>query len=69
MSGALSVIEVAQARTSSREITSDYIVTLTLDNQQQMSLFLPRSVAQLPREWIYNWLGVQNEFSSQSQWY
>ena len=62
MSGAFGVIEVAQARTSSQSISADYIVTLTLGNRQQMLLFLPHSVAQLPREWMLDWLEVENEF-------
>jgi len=63
MSGTFGVIEVAQARTSSQDISADYIVSLTLGNRQQMQVFLPRSVAQLPRDWMLDWLEVQNEFS------
>ena len=66
MSGAFGVIEVARAMTSSQEATADYIVTLTLNNRQRMSLLLPRRVAQLPREWMLDWIEVRNEFSSQS---
>ena len=58
------VMEVAQARTSSDEITSDYLVSLTLSNKQRMSLFLPRRVAILPRDFMLDWLEVQNEFST-----
>lgn len=65
MSGAFGVIEVTQARTSSQDVSEDYIVTLTLGNRQRMSLFLPRRVAQLGEEWWLDWLESQNEFSSQ----
>lgn len=65
-SGAFGVIEVTQARTSSQYVSEDYIVTLTLGNQRQMSLYLPRRVAQLGEEWRLDWLEVQNEFSSQA---
>jgi len=66
MSGASGIIEVTQARTSSQQASADYIVTLTLGNRQQMSLYLPHSVGQLPREWMFDWLEIQNEFSSQA---
>ena len=66
MSGSFGVIEVAQARTSSGDISGDYIVTLTLANRRQMSLSLPRNVAQLPQDCILDWLEVQNEFSSRA---
>lgn len=66
MSGAFGVIEVTQARTSSQDVSEDYIVTLTLVNRQRMSLFLPRRVAQLGEEWWLDWLESQNEFSSQA---
>jgi len=64
-SGALGVMEVAQAITSSQDISGGYVVTLTLRNGQRSQLFLPRSVAQLPEEWRLDWLEVQNEFSTQ----
>jgi hypothetical protein len=64
ISGAFGTIEVTLARTSSQQVSGDYIVTLTLSNRQRMSLFLPRSVAQLGDEWRLDWLEVQNEFSS-----
>jgi hypothetical protein len=64
LSGAFGVIEVSQARTPAHDVSADFIVTLTLSNRQQMSLFLPRSVAQLPFEWMLDWLEVQNTFSS-----
>ena len=63
MSGALGVLEVAQARTPAGDITVDYIVTLTLNNRQRMSLFLPRSVARMGVDWPLDWLEVQIEFS------
>jgi len=66
MSGDFGVIEVTQARTSSEEISADYIVTMTLGNGQRMRIFLPRSVAQLPQDWMLDWLEVQNEFSTQA---
>ena len=62
MSGAFGVLEVAQARTPAGD---NYIVTLTPNNRQRMSLLLPRSVAQLGTEWLLDWLEVQNEFSLQ----
>ena len=62
--GTFGVIEVAQARTSSDEIASDYFVSLTLSNKQRMSLFLPRRVAMLPRDFMLDWLEAQNEFST-----
>ena len=48
--GPLGSIEVAQARTSSDEISSEYVVVITLSNKQRMGLFLPRNVAHLPRD-------------------
>ena len=63
MSGALGALEVAQTRTPAGDITADYIVTLTLNNRQRMSLSLPRSVAQLGTQWLLDWLEVQIEFS------
>ena len=66
MSGSFGVIEVAQARTSCGDISADYIVTLTLANRRQMSLSLPRNIAQLPQDWILDWLEIQNEFSSRA---
>ena len=65
MSGSLGVLETVQARTSSGDISADYIVTITLANGQKMALFLPRAVALLPKEWMLDWLEVRNEFSSQ----
>jgi hypothetical protein len=62
--GTFGVIEVAQARTSSGEISSDFVVRLTLSNRQQMSFFLPRTVANLPRDFMLDWLELQNEFST-----
>lgn len=67
ISGSYGIIEVAQARTSSGDVSADYVVALTLDNGQCMSLFLPRSVAQLANDWLLDWLEVQNEFSLQGQ--
>jgi len=64
ISGSFGVIDVVQATTSSGHVSADYVVTLTLKNKQSMSLFLPRSVAQLPNDWLLDWLQVQNEFSS-----
>ena len=65
ISGSLGVIEVTpHTRTSSGEISADYIATLTLANRLQMSLLLPRSVARLPLDWMLDWLEVQHEFSS-----
>ncbi len=62
--GTFGVIEVAQARTSSDELTSEYFVTITLSNKRQMTLLLPRRVAILPREFMLDWLEAQNEFST-----
>ena len=67
ISGSFGLIEVWQARTSSGDVSEDYVVTLTLDNGQCMSLFLPRSVAQLGTDWLLDWLEVQNEFSFRGQ--
>jgi hypothetical protein len=64
INGGFGVIEVAQARTSANHVSGDYVVTLTLSNRQCMSLFLPRTVAQLPSDWLLDWLTIQNEFSS-----
>ena len=64
LSGTFGAIEVVQARTSSGVLSGDYIVTLTLNNNQQMSLLLPRGVATLPREFMFDWLEAQNEFST-----
>jgi hypothetical protein len=62
--GTFGVIEVAQARTSSGEISSDLAISLTLSNKQRLSLFLPRTVASLPRDFMLDWLELQNEFST-----
>ena len=67
LSGSYGVVEVTQARTASGHISADYIVTLTLINGQRMSVYLPRSVAQLPKDWLLDWLDIQNEFSHQVQ--
>ena len=67
LSGTYGVVEVTQARTSSGRVSADYIVTLTLNTGQRMSLYLPRSVAQLPKDWLLDWLEIQNEFSHQVQ--
>jgi hypothetical protein len=58
------VIDVAEARSSPRAISADYVVTLTLNNKQRMSLFLPHSIAKLPRELVLDWLEIQNSFST-----
>lgn len=63
LSGSYGLIEVAQARTPSGRVSSDYTVTLTLSNRLRMSLYLHRSVAQLPKDWLLDWLEIQNEFS------
>jgi len=67
LSGSYGVVQVTQARTSSGLVSADYIVTLTLTNGQRMSLYLPRSVAQLPKDWLLDWLEIQNEFSHRVQ--
>ena len=63
-SGTFGTIEVAQARTPSGDTSPDYFVILTLDNNQQMTLVLPRRVATLPRDFMLDWLEAQNEFST-----
>src|SRR5258706_1836582 len=63
-SGALGVMEVAQARTSSHQVSADFTVALTLENRQQVSIFLPHSVGQLPFDWVLDWLEVQYRFAS-----
>ena len=63
LNGSYGVIDVAQARTSSGRVSADYTVALTLNSGQRMSLYLPRSVAQLPKDWLLDWLEIQNEFS------
>lgn len=63
LSGSYGVIEVTQARTSSGHLSADYAVTLALNNRLRMSLYLPRSVAKLPKDWLLDWLEIQNEFS------
>jgi hypothetical protein len=69
ISDSYGTIEVAQARIASREVSANILVTLTLSNRQRMSLFLPRSVARLPKDWLLDWLEVQNEFSPQVEWH
>jgi hypothetical protein len=64
MSGAFGVIEVTHARTRSGEVGMDYIVTLALPNGHNMAVYLPSRVAQLPREWMLDWLEVQVQLSS-----
>lgn len=64
ISSAIGVMEITQAMTSSDESSSDFVVTLTLSTKQAMALFLPRRVATLPRDFMLDWLDVQNEFSS-----
>lgn len=64
VSGTFGGIEVTQARTSLGDVSSDYVVTLVLSNGQRMSLFLPRKIAKLSRDFMFDWLEVQNEFST-----
>jgi len=61
------VIEITQAMTSSGHISADYMVRLTLNNRQRMSLYLPRGVAQLTKDWLLDWLEIQNQFSNRVQ--
>lgn len=63
-SGAFGVMEVAQARTSSHQVSANFVVTLTLSNRERISLFLPRRVGQLPFDWVLDWLEVQYRFAS-----
>lgn len=63
ISGSYGVIEFAQARSPSGHVSTDYVATLTLNNRRSMTLFLPRSVAQLPWDLLLDWLEVQNQFS------
>jgi hypothetical protein len=67
ISGNYGIIEVMQARTSSGHVSADYIVRLTLNSGQRMSLYLPRRVAQLSKDWLLDWLEIQNEFSNRVQ--
>ena len=60
----LGVMEVAQARTPSHKVSADFIVTLTLNNRERMSFYLPHSVGQLPFDWVLDWLEVQYRFAS-----
>jgi hypothetical protein len=64
LSGAFGAMEVAHARTGSGEMTMDYTVTLALASGDNMGVYLPRGVAQLPRPWMLDWLEIQIEFSS-----
>ena len=64
ISSAIGVMEVGQAMTSSDELSSELVVTLTLSNKQRMEIFLPRRVATLPRDFMLDWLDTQNEFST-----
>jgi hypothetical protein len=61
------VIEVTQARAPSGQVSANYVVRLTLNNGQRMSLYLPLSVAQLTKDWLLDWLEIQNEFSNRVQ--
>jgi len=63
-SGTFGVIVVAQATTPSGESSSDFAVSLIISNRQRMSLFLPRRVANLGRDFAIDWLEIQNEFSN-----
>ena len=63
-SGDLGDIEVAQARTPSDDISSNYVVAITLSNKQRMRLFVPRNVARLPQNLWLDYLELQNEFST-----
>ena len=65
-SGPLGTMKVMQATTSSNEVSADYIVTLTLSTRQQMSLFVPRNIGQLPFDWLLDWLEVQDRSASQA---
>lgn len=61
------VIEVTQARTSSGHDSADYILTLTLNNRQRMSLFVSQRVVLLTWDWLLDWLEAQNSFSFPAQ--
>jgi hypothetical protein len=63
MSGAFGTIEVARAMTRSGEIAMGYTVTLALSSGNNMVLYLPIRVAQLPRQWVLDWLEVQVQFA------
>ena len=63
-SSALGLMEVAQTRTPSDEVSTNFIVTLTLKNRDRMYFFLLRSVGQLPFDWVLDWLEAQYRFTS-----
>ena len=56
-------IEIRQAVNLDGEVMEDYAVRLTLDNGRGMTLHLPRGVTELPKDWILDWLKIQNEFT------
>jgi hypothetical protein len=60
--GALGVMEVVQATTSSHDTSGDYKVTLTLSNGRQLSLFIPRGIGVLPFALVLDWIEVQDKF-------
>jgi len=63
-SSTFGVIEVSQARTPSNEISSDFALSLTLNNRRRMSLFLPRRIGNLGRDFALDWVVIQNGFSN-----
>ena len=63
-SSAFGVIKVAHARTAPGQVTSDFAVSITLNNKQQITILLPCNIAKLPKDLVLDWLEIRNEFSS-----
>jgi hypothetical protein len=61
VSGATGVLQVAQATTPSH-VSGDLILSLTLGDRRQLSLFVPRSIGVLPFALILDWIEVQDRF-------
>ena len=65
VSGAFGTLRIAPGLTSSDKISAYFIVTITLSNRERMWIFLERGIAQLPMDWVLDWLEMQHRFSSQ----
>lgn len=60
-------VDVTQAMTPSGQVSADYVVRLTLNDGRRMSLYLPRGIAKLTKDWCLDWLEIQNQFSNRVQ--
>jgi len=60
--GVFGVMQVKEA-TDPHDGSAGFMVTLILDAQNQMKLFIPRSIAKLPFAFVLDWIEMQDWFS------